>query len=356
MADAWEQAHNESWRSRRRTGDPDKDGYSERRGNTQRHQSAGNSSTTGTWETTHGPDQRLTINRPDHGLYPFRILKTSPVAALLAAGANTASFSASGPESEPRPLTGRLPDARFGRRTGKEAAEWIASLKLNDPAREARLKEVYHHASPRPSATGTTNIPTRLFLPASILPPAAAQRSRPAGYRRLRNTRKVYHENLMTGLRQELNENSRWRRSLMSTRLVKGFHHGGVLEAIVAGLDEGRKKQNLGFLKQAREETIDYKNMKEIVRHLEIYKTQSKQYLNAKDGIGGAVQSVRERSQGQESPPPRRQWNRRLDSRFSLLSGLVWCRLDKHCNRNRFGKKQVSFRACGCFSGPRFFL
>ena len=51
-------------------------------------------------------------------------------------------------------------------------------------------------------------------------------------------------------------------------------------KAIVPDLtaDEGAKI--LGFLKQAREQAVDYKSMKEISAIFEIYKTQAEQYLN----------------------------------------------------------------------------
>jgi hypothetical protein len=37
----------------------------------------------------------------------------------------------------------------------------------------------------------------------------------------------------------------------------------------------------LGFLKQAREESVDYKNMNEISAIFKIYKTKAEQYLNS---------------------------------------------------------------------------
>ena len=37
----------------------------------------------------------------------------------------------------------------------------------------------------------------------------------------------------------------------------------------------------LGFLKQAREEAVDYKNMNQVSVIFEIYKTKSEQYLNS---------------------------------------------------------------------------
>ena len=56
---------------------------------------------------------------------------------------------------------------------------------------------------------------------------------------------------------------------------MKGYH------AIVPDLTAEEEKTILGYLKQAREEAVDYKNMNQISAIFEIYKTKSEQYLNA---------------------------------------------------------------------------
>jgi hypothetical protein len=84
----------------------------------------------------------------------------------------------------------------------------------------------------------------------------------------------------MSGLRKDLNEEQ------VETILDKytvgkvaftmnGYH------AIVPDLTPEEEKTILGFLQQAREQAVDYKNMNQISAIFEIYKTKSEQYLNA---------------------------------------------------------------------------
>ena len=51
-------------------------------------------------------------------------------------------------------------------------------------------------------------------------------------------------------------------------------------KAIVPDLKPEEEAQIVHYLKQAREQAIDYKNMKEISAIFEIYKTKCEQYLN----------------------------------------------------------------------------
>jgi hypothetical protein len=51
-------------------------------------------------------------------------------------------------------------------------------------------------------------------------------------------------------------------------------------EAIVPDLTADERSKILSFMKQAREQAIDYKNMKQISAIFEIYKTKSEQLLN----------------------------------------------------------------------------
>jgi len=55
---------------------------------------------------------------------------------------------------------------------------------------------------------------------------------------------------------------------------IKGY------KAIVTDLTADEEAKILGFLKQAREQAVDYKNMKQISAIFEIYKTKSEQMLN----------------------------------------------------------------------------
>jgi len=57
----------------------------------------------------------------------------------------------------------------------------------------------------------------------------------------------------------------------------------------------------LGFLKQAREEAVDFKNVNQISAIFEIYKTKSEQYLNSQGATGKSSSSLRrfgERKEG----------------------------------------------------------
>jgi hypothetical protein len=58
-------------------------------------------------------------------------------------------------------------------------------------------------------------------------------------------------------------------------RAMKGY------QAIVPDLTKEEEAKILGFLKQAREQAVDYKNMEQISAIFEIYKTKSEQYLNS---------------------------------------------------------------------------
>ena len=51
--------------------------------------------------------------------------------------------------------------------------------------------------------------------------------------------------------------------------------------AIVPDLTPKEEETILGFLKQARDEAIDYKNVREVSAIFEIYKTKSEQFLNS---------------------------------------------------------------------------
>lgn len=169
--------------------------------------------------------------------------------------------------------------ARSDADTEKKAAEWIGSLQLGDPAREARLTAVvathlktirdWHNEHPYTTVpaginpvTGTPlNNLDRQVIANSAMP-------------------KSVHDALMTGLRQDLSEAQveavldKYTIGKVAFTL-KGYH------AIVTNLTPAEEATILGFLKQAREQAVDYKNMNQISAIFEIYKTKSEQYLNS---------------------------------------------------------------------------
>ncbi|MGA9650611.1 MULTISPECIES: DUF3826 domain-containing protein [Pedobacter] len=87
------------------------------------------------------------------------------------------------------------------------------------------------------------------------------------------------HQALMDGLNQNLSPEQ------VETILDK-YTIGKVeftmkgYKAIVPDLTADEEAKILGFLKQAREQAVDYKNMKQISAIFEIYKTKSEQMLN----------------------------------------------------------------------------
>jgi WD40 repeat protein len=171
-------------------------------------------------------------------------------------------------------------DEKSDAQQDKRASEWVAGLGLNDPAKEARVKEViathlnavrdWHNGHPYTLVPEGTNPTTgkklstleRQFIADSAIPKSA-------------------HDELMNGLRKDLTDEQ------VETILDK-YTEGKVAftmrgyKAIVPDLTEEEEATILGFLKQAREQAIDFKGSKLISAIFEIYKTKSEQYLNSK--------------------------------------------------------------------------
>jgi hypothetical protein len=162
----------------------------------------------------------------------------------------------------------------------KKAAEWVASLKLSDPDKEARVREVvvahlravrdWHNDHPFTTVPAGINPVTGKPL-SDLDRQVIADSAMP----------KSVHKDLMTGLRKDLTPEQV--EAILDRYTVgkvpftmKGYHF------IVPNLTAEEEDAILGFLKQAREEAVDYKNMNEISAIFEIYKTKSEQYLNSK--------------------------------------------------------------------------
>ena len=88
------------------------------------------------------------------------------------------------------------------------------------------------------------------------------------------------HENLMAGLRTNLGPDQVEEILDKYTVGKVAFTMNGY-RSIVPNLTREEEATILGFLRQAREQAVDYKNMNEISVIFEIFKTQSEQYLNA---------------------------------------------------------------------------
>lgn len=172
------------------------------------------------------------------------------------------------------------PRSRSDTEQAKKAGDWVASLRLDDPAREARLKGViathlkavrdWHNAHPFTTVPAGINPVTGARL-SNLDRQVIADSAIPASV----------HENLMAGLRKDLSPEQigavldRYTVGKVAFTM-RGYH------AIVSDLTREEEATILAFLKQAREQAVDYKSMSEISAIFEIYKTRSEQFLNAK--------------------------------------------------------------------------
>lgn len=161
----------------------------------------------------------------------------------------------------------------------KKAAEWVSALQLNDAIKEARLKEVI--ATHLKTIRDWHNDHPYTTVPAGINPVTGKQLSE-LDRQVIANSAmpKTVHQNLMTGLRKDLTEEQV---ELILDKYTIGkvaFTMAGY-KAIVPNLTEKEEATILDYLKEAREQAIDYKNMNQISAIFEIYKTKSEQYLNA---------------------------------------------------------------------------
>ena len=207
----------------------------------------------------------------------MRVIRFVPASLLSALIISCPAYGQSPPPAGSP--TGADAAARSDMEQAKRAGEWVASLKLDDPAREARLKEVivthlravrdWHNehsfntvpAGINPVTGNRLNNLDRQVIADSAIPASV-------------------HENLMAGLRKDLSPEQ-------VEAILDKYTIGKVpftmkgYRAIVPDLKPEEEAAILGFLKQAREEAVDYKNMKEISAIFEIYKTKSEQFLNA---------------------------------------------------------------------------
>lgn len=160
----------------------------------------------------------------------------------------------------------------------KKAAEWVGSLNLNNSAKEQRLqtiitthlKAVRDWNNEHPGTTVPAGINPTTGQPLSELErQIIAMSAMP----------KTVHENLMAGLRQELTEEQL--ESILDKYTIGKvqFTMAGY-KSIIPDLTPLEEETILKNLKQAREQAIDFKSMKQISAIFEIYKTKSEQYLN----------------------------------------------------------------------------
>jgi hypothetical protein len=203
---------------------------------------------------------------------------------ILNFGFLTVAFSAAQPvfsQEQPAKPVISVADAKAKSDAGheKKAAEWIASLNLNDAEKENRLIDVvathlkavrdWHNSHPFSTVPAGINPVTGKPL-SELDRQLIADSAIPA----------TVHESLMSGLQRDLDKNQVAAILDKYTIGKVAFTMNGY-RAIVPNITEKEEATLLGFMEQAREQAVDYKSMKEISAIFEIYKTKSEQYLNA---------------------------------------------------------------------------
>jgi hypothetical protein len=159
-----------------------------------------------------------------------------------------------------------------------KAAGWVASLQLNDNAKNEKLKVAI--ATHLTAVKDWHNNHSFTLVPEGINPANGNKLSELDRDIIICSTKpKSIHENLMAVLKAELD-------SAQVETILDKYTVGKVeftlkgYKAIVPDLTPKEETEILKNLKQAREQAIDYKNMKEISAIFEIYKTKCEQYLN----------------------------------------------------------------------------
>lgn len=208
-------------------------------------------------------------------------IKTILIALFFTLFLSNASFSQEQtiPQQNPKKeLTQEEKQANSNLEQEKKAAEWVASLNLNDAAKEQRLQAII--VTHLKAVRDWNNEHPGTIVPAGINPTTGQQLSDLEKQIIAQSSMpKTVHENLMTGLRKELNEEQI---ELILDKYTIGkvqFTMNGY-QSIVPNMTPLEEETILKFMKQAREQAVDYKSMKQISAIFEIYKTKSEQYLN----------------------------------------------------------------------------
>jgi len=159
-----------------------------------------------------------------------------------------------------------------------KASEWVASLKLSDNTKAQKVKLAI--ATHLTAVRDWHNSHPYTMIPEGINPTTGGKLSEMDRQLIICSTKpKSVHDNLMSILKTELD-------SVQVETILDKYTIGKVdftlkgYKAIVPDLNAKEEAEILKNLKQAREQAIDYKNMREISAIFEIYKTKCEQYLN----------------------------------------------------------------------------
>lgn len=159
-----------------------------------------------------------------------------------------------------------------------KATSWTAALQLNDNIKAKKIQDaILAHLT---AVKDWHNNNPFTLVPEGINPANGNKLSELDRQVIICSARpKSVHDNLMAVLKTELD-------SVQVETILDKYTIGKVAftlqgyKAIVPGLTAKEETEILKNLKQAREQAIDYKSMKEISAIFEIYKTKCEQYLN----------------------------------------------------------------------------
>lgn len=161
----------------------------------------------------------------------------------------------------------------------QKAAEWVGALHLKDTSRNADLRELI--AGHLKAVRDWHNSHSYTLVPAGMNPETGRPLSKLDRQMIIDSSMPdSVHTAFMHGLHSMLDKEQ-------ADQILDDITIGKVAftmkgyEAIVPDLTAEEKTAIRGFLEQAREMAIDYKNMKEISAVFEIYKTKCEQYLNS---------------------------------------------------------------------------
>ena len=209
-------------------------------------------------------------------------MKKIHLLSALLLGAITLSAFGQNPSTSNAPVGAAIPpvtaQAKSDADASKKAGDWVDSLKLNDPVKEARVTEVivthlktirdWHNEHPYttvPAGINTVTGKPLSQLDRQIIANSAMPKS--------------VHENLMAGLRQDLTagqvEAVLDKYTVGKVAFTMNGYHG-----IIPDMTKEEEAFIMTQLKQAREEAVDYKNMDQISTIFKIHKTRIEQYLN----------------------------------------------------------------------------
>jgi len=167
---------------------------------------------------------------------------------------------------------------KAGEENRRKAIEWVESLKLDDAGKQSRLVTVITtHLN---LIRNWNNEHPFTTVPAGINPATGNKLSDlDRQVIAISAMPKSIHDDLMNGLRKDLTEEQ-------VEAILDKYTIGKVqftlngYKSIVPDLKPEEEAQIVKYLKQAREQAVDYKNMKQISAIFEIYKTKCEQYLN----------------------------------------------------------------------------